>query len=248
MHTLHNLATALAFALLPGPLTRSALEKRALDAFGPRSHKRARRLIEELIATVPTPYAPRWSQLVQLIASAKAMKRISAAAADRIMNRAVVIDPPSFQPIEALQHLDVPALHTQGDLAHWLGIPLDQLDWLTDERRTLRHEPEQSPLHHYDRRWVPKSDNRWRLIEAPKARTKEFQRRILPEILDRLPPHEAAFGFVKGRDAATGAAKHAGEDTVLTVDLKDYFLHVQHARIHALFRCLGYTAPVAREC
>jgi hypothetical protein len=235
----------LAYVLLSGPWTKRSLETRAVRAFGPRSRKRAKQLVAEVLTAAPMPYAPQRARLMRLIESADALQDIGETAADRISNLTVVMRPPAFHPIPALAHLDVPALATEGDLAQWLQIPLRHLDWFTDERRTLRRETRPA-LQHYTYTWVPKSDGTARLIEAPKPRLREWQRRILRDILDRLPPHDAAYGFVKNRSCATAAAKHAGEDVVVTVDLKNFFLTAPLMRVHAIFRCLGYPYPVAR--
>ena len=184
-------------------------------------------------------------QLAKLIASSDALKDVGATAADRIANLTVVIRPPAFHPIPALERRNVPALATEGDLAQWLRIPLQHLDWFTDERRTL-HREARTALQHYTHTWLPKSDGSVRLIEAPKPRLRELQRRILHDILDHLDQHDAAYGFVKKRSCATAAAKHAGEDVVLTVDLKNFFLNAPLTRVHAIFRCLGYPHNVAR--
>lgn len=245
VHNTGNLAAALAFVLLSGPWTKRSLEIRAITAFGPRSRKRARQLVEELLAAAPIPYAPRWAHLVRLIESADALEDISDAAADRIMSLTVARRPPAFHPIPALKQVGVPPLATEGDLATWLQVSVAHLDWLTDRRRTLRRET-RAALQRYEHVWKAKSDGTHRLIEAPKPRLREIQRRILREILDHLAPHEAAYGFVKNRSCAAAAAKHAGEDVVVTVDLKDFFLNVPLARVHATFRCLGYPYAVAR--
>ena len=50
-----------------------------------------------------------------------------------------------------------------------------------------------------------------------------MQRRILDDILARIPPHDAAHGFVLGRSALTHAALHAGRGHVLRCDLRDFF-------------------------
>ena len=54
-----------------------------------------------------------------------------------------------------------------------------------------------------------------RAIERPKARLKAAQRVVLRELLDRIPAHPAAHGFVRGRSAVTHAALHAGRRIVL---------------------------------
>jgi RNA-directed DNA polymerase len=49
------------------------------------------------------------------------------------------------------------------------------------------------------------------VIERPKRKLKEIQRLILHEILERIPPHEAAHGFTRGRSVRTHARCHVGQ-------------------------------------
>jgi RNA-directed DNA polymerase len=73
-----------------------------------------------------------------------------------------------------------------------------------------------------------------------------IQRRILREMLDRVPAHDCAHGFVAGRSCLGAAQVHAGEHIVITVDLKDFFLTTRLSRVHGIFRSLGYPWAVAR--
>jgi hypothetical protein len=75
---------------------------------------------------------------------------------------------------------------------------------------------------------------------------KALQRRILREILDRVPPHEHAHGFRRGRSAVTYVAPHVGRHVVLRVDLVDFFASIDRGRVVALFAALGYPIEVAR--
>ncbi|NNG05028.1 MAG: RNA-directed DNA polymerase, partial [Inquilinus sp.] len=120
-----------------------------------------------------------------------------------------------------------------------------ELDWFADTRRQ-HGVTEKRPLQHYSYAWVPKRRGAPRLIEAPKPRLKALQRQILRDILDRIPVHEAAHGFVKGRSCLGGAARHGGEAVVATLDLADFFPSVPLERVHGIFRCLGYPTAVAR--
>jgi hypothetical protein len=120
-----------------------------------------------------------------------------------------------------------------------------ELDWFADPagwggRATA------TKLRHYDYRWLQKPSGGARLIEAPKSRLREIQRRILHEILDRVPSHDAAHGCVGGRSALTNARLHAGRAMVLRLDLTDFFASIRVARVHALFATLGYPAETAR--
>ncbi|HEY4372591.1 MAG TPA: reverse transcriptase family protein [Burkholderiales bacterium] len=138
-----------------------------------------------------------------------------------------------------------PALATPAELARWLGLTTDELDWFAGVRvRDGRRLAE--PLNHYRYLWVPKASGGMRLLEIPKRRLAAMQRRILDGILYFVPPHEAAHGFRPRRSALTHAAGHVGKEAVLRMDLRDFFVSVRASRAHALFASLGYPAPVAR--
>ena len=154
-----------------------------------------------------------------------------------------VLDPPRMSPRRgALATCSLPALPTTGDLAAWLDIPASELDWFADVRGM---NTAGGPLCHYQYRWVPKSYG-MRLMEAPKRRLREIQRKILRGILDPIPVHRAAHGFRRGKSCRTYVEPHVGRDVVLRMDLRDFFPSIPAARIHALFDALGYPEVVAR--
>jgi hypothetical protein len=140
---------------------------------------------------------------------------------------------------------DLPALATPGALGDWLGLDPPHLDWFADCRGREAHVSA-GRLRHYTYQWRAKRSGRSRLLEKPKQRLKAIQRRILHEILDRVPPHDAVHGYRRGRSIATAVTPHAGRRIVLHFDLRDFFPSVRCSRIHALFAALGYPAAVAR--
>jgi hypothetical protein len=75
---------------------------------------------------------------------------------------------------------------------------------------------------------------------------KAIQRKVLHEIIDRIPPHEAAHAFRAGRSIRTFAAPHAGRAAVWRLDLKNFFPSITASRVHALFRVAGYPLKVAQ--
>src|SRR5262249_21396066 len=83
------------------------------------------------------------------------------------------------------------------------------------------------------------------LIESPKPRLKALQKRILSGILEKVPPHPAAHGFVKGRSIQTFAAPHVSQRVVVRMDLQDFFPSISAARVRAFFRTVGYPESVA---
>jgi hypothetical protein len=138
----------------------------------------------------------------------------------------------------------VPSLPTSGALAEWLGVALNELDWLSDCQGRLPNAP--AKLQHYTYSWLSKRSGTARLLEMPKQRLKAAQRRILHEILDRIPPHDAAHAYRRRRSIASFVACHAGRDIVLRFDLRDFFPSIRASRVHALFTKAGYPRPVAR--
>jgi RNA-directed DNA polymerase len=140
---------------------------------------------------------------------------------------------------------DIPRISTSGELADWLSLPRKQLDWFAD-LKGINPLHDASRIDHYHRSWIAKSGNRFRLLESPKARLKALQRRILHEMLDRIPPHEAAHGFRRGRSILSFVQPHLGREIVWRLDLKDFFPLIPASRVRALFRRLGYSADVSQ--
>jgi len=146
--------------------------------------------------------------------------------------------PAEMQPIMAARTWALPAIVSVGELADWLCLGVTELEWLADLRGTARPG-------HYHYQTVAKQNGAVRLIEAPKLRLKEAQRRILTEILDLVPGHEAVHGFRKGRSIRSFAEPHVGKPVVLRMDLRDFFPSIGRARVQAVFRTLGYPEAVA---
>jgi RNA-directed DNA polymerase len=233
-------AHSLALRLLAGPWSREAIAAE-VDAVMRSVHPRTRRaLVLRLVALAEGRYppAPHWLT-AYLVESAFFRPSQNATAS-------IVLDPPRFAPAPAFAELAIPQLATPGELAAWLGEPAEQLDWLADERRGHRRA-KVSPLRHYRYAFVAKRGGGARLVEAPKPRLKAMQRRILDEILCKVPVHRQAHGFVSGRCCLTGAQVHAGEAVVVALDLAQFFPSIGLPRVHGLFRSLGYPWAVARR-
>jgi hypothetical protein len=150
----------------------------------------------------------------------------------------------AFEPAMARAPWPVPEIASPGALAAWLGTEPGRLEWLADARGLERVVADRR-LRHYVYTWLPRPDAPPRLIEAPKQRLKAIQRRILHEVLDRIPAHETAHGFVRGRSARTHAALHTGRRMVVHMDLEDFFACVTAARVYGVFRTAGYPEAVA---
>ena len=155
-----------------------------------------------------------------------------------------IAEPQRMQPVEVAKRWELPAIETTGDLADWLCLSPDELEWFAD-LKSLGNKLRNAQLQHYHYRILPKRSGGIRLTEIPKPWLKELQRRVLSGILDRIPVHAAVHGFVKGRSIATFAAPHAGKRMLLRLDFEDFFPAFPGARVQALFRTLGYPESVA---
>jgi retron-type reverse transcriptase len=132
----------------------------------------------------------------------------------------------------------LPVLHRADQLAAAMKIPLGQLRFLCFARRV-------SPVSHYKRFEIPKKSGGMRQISAPMPRLKQAQEWVLRNVLDRVPIHDAAHGFCRGRSIVSNAAPHVGADVVVNLDLKDFFPTITYRRIRGLFRKLGYSEHLA---
>ncbi len=130
------------------------------------------------------------------------------------------------------------------ELAQRLELSDGQLAWLADVRGWERTVTARR-LRNYRYQTVPRRSGLVRVIEAPKARLKEIQRWVLREILDHIPAHDAAHGFVAGRSVVSHARLHAGQAAVLRLDLRDFFASIAAGRVYGIFRASGYAPAVA---
>ncbi len=245
MNSREWVARNLAAALLAGAWTPSGLLARTNEVLGPAAKRSQRALIQELLDRASTAYPPAPSWFVEFFLGSPRFDRASAPVRTGAARLPAVLRSPQFSPAPRFRDLDVPQLATPGDLEAWLDLTMSELQWFADAKD--RHRRTSVPLlQHYAYAFAPKRFGPPRLIESPKPRLKAIQRRILRAILDRVPVHDRAYGFVAGRSCLGAAQAHAREALVATVDLKDFFLHTPLRRVHGIFRSLGYPWAVAR--
>ena len=153
---------------------------------------------------------------------------------------ATLADPPT-----ALRGVERPHWPSVGKLAEGLDVPVSGLWRLTRSASWQR----QAPLsqQHYRYQLLPKRSGGWRLLEVPEPYLCALQRRVLDQLRAHVPPHEAAFAYVRGRSVADHARAHVGQAVLLKFDLQDFFATVRASRVHATFAELGYPDAVARE-
>ena len=240
-----TIAYNVAVTLLAGTWTPSAMARRLATYLGAATRKSQMLLVREIFDRLGERYPPSAADLAKHVLAAPAFDRATGPVQRRHAPLRMVLRSPRFAPVPPVVDVDVPKLPTSGDVARWLAIPLEQLDWFTDARR--QHGRTAIPdLQHYTYFFRVRAHKSPRLIEAPKPRLMTMQRRILRDIVGRVPAHDAAHGFVTGRSCISGAQVHAGAAVVVCLDIADFFLTTPVGRVLALFRCLGYPDAAAR--
>jgi retron-type reverse transcriptase len=140
--------------------------------------------------------------------------------------------------VEKLQRLQLPALATPADLAKALNLPVPRLRWLA-------FHSEAATVTHYVRFQVPKKSGGMRELSAPHRDLAAAQQWILMRILEKIPTHDAAHGFVPGRGTMSNAVPHVGRAVVVNLDLKDFFPSISFPRVKGIFQDLGFSPAVA---
>jgi RNA-directed DNA polymerase len=239
-----SIADSLAAAFVAGPWRLDELVERGERLLGKRwrwIRPLARRLIQSCGAATMRPSVAQVASLIY------ADRRFHAACDKHEIELPGLLNiRPMMSPVSGPSNVwPVSQLKSPGELARWLELSPNELDWLAD-CRLLETKVTATRLRHYHYRWMSKRTGGERLIESPKARLKALQRRVLHEILEVIPPHAAAHGFRRGRSIKTFTAPHVQQRVVLKIDLEDFFPSIHVARVRAVFRAAGYPEAVAR--
>ena len=147
--------------------------------------------------------------------------------------------PTVMQPaMAACQKFEHPEVNSVGALAdQLLNLPASAVKWLSDKRAQ----------HYLVKAIAKRGSSRGkvpRIIEQPKRLLKAAQRDILREILQWVPVHPAAHGFVRGRSVIGFTSEHVQQSAVLRMDLENFFASIRAPRVSAIFRSLGFPLTV----
>ncbi len=235
----------IADSLTLGSWTQEFITFNLLRRFPFALHRLVPEIVAELFLVLPSQYAPSTNSVACSLLRIHNFERAYRYCQKRDIWPARDLTSPTMSPIAAFVDVDVPQLPTVGSLADWLVLPTARLEYLADRHRRFERHGE-TAINHYHYVFRKKKTKGIRVIEAPKQSLKSVQRQILRGILDKLPSHADAFGFVKGRNCLQAASRHVGEDVVVCFDLRDFFPTIGSGRIFGLFRCLGYPHEVAQ--
>ncbi len=237
-HTFAQLSGPLADAFLAGPWNETALVIRAGQVLEPPPA-----WIDSLVRAVLAAYVRRPGDRPRELAAyidlqLREMRPVPGAPAPRVRRWLVAELAMGGRP------WPVPGIASVGALAEYLGLEVGRLDWLADAKGLERTAADEK-LRNYRYGWLPRQGGPPRVIERPKAHLKAIQRRLLHEVLDRIPAHDAAHGFTRGRSARSHAAAHTGRYVLLQFDLENFFASVAAGRVFGILRTAGYPEPVA---
>jgi RNA-directed DNA polymerase len=187
---------------------------------------------------------PRHRDVIQFLRKDSGFNRAQLKYRDELSLQRWLTEPQHMQPVPAATTWDIPPIESIAALADWLHLDPNDLEWFADLKGLGRQKIDPR-LFHYHYRVLAKRSGDICIIEAPKPRLKELQRKILAQILDRIPPHPSVHGFIKSRSIRTFVAPHTGQRIVLKMDMQDFFPSIRAARIQTIFRTAGYPESVA---
>lgn len=140
--------------------------------------------------------------------------------------------------IERLQKNNLPVFNKIEDLASGMNLSVGKLRFLAFDRKT-------SETNHYIHFNLPKKTGGFRKISAPKPELKSAQIWILENILNKAQVHEAAHGFLTGKNIVTNAREHVGAELLINFDLENFFPSITYKRVKGVFASMGYSEAVA---
>lgn len=233
----------LAHAFLAGAPDVDAVVARAGNVLGRPwrwLHPVARRYVE----TFGGQTRPRHEQVVEFLHNDPSFHRAWQRLGGHLTIQSWIAGPLRMQPVAEAAGWNLPAIESAGELAAWFNLPVNELEWYAD-LKDLNGKSRNTRLNHYTYTLLTKRSGKVRLLEAPKQHLRGMQRRILAEILNRIPVHENVHGFVRGRSIQSFAAPHVNRAVVLRMDIEDFFPSFSGRRIQAFFRTVGYPEAVA---
>ena len=92
---------------------------------------------------------------------------------------------------------------------------------------------------------IPKKSGKLRVISQPSKKLKGLQSWILVNILNKLNVSTSCKGFEKGSSTSQNAEPHRGANSLLTIDLEDFFPTVTQRQVFNIFKSIGYNNAIS---
>ncbi len=92
---------------------------------------------------------------------------------------------------------------------------------------------------------IPKRSGGKRILHVPDDATKQLQRKLLQQLIERLAIHDCVHGFRKGHSIVDNAAEHTGQAVIVKLDIIDFFPSTNSDRVKNAFRGAGFNKSAA---
>ena len=136
--------------------------------------------------------------------------------------------------IQLQQENEVPPILNLGHFSALMGVDPIYLN-------RIIYDPDR----YYRKFDIPKRSGGVRTISIPSATVLHCQRYIAEEILAKIPLNEAAHGFVRNKSILTNAAPHLAANSLLKIDIKEFFPSIGFSRVMAVFQNMGYPPKIS---
>ncbi len=93
---------------------------------------------------------------------------------------------------------------------------------------------------------IPKRTGGVRELIVPDSDTKRMQRVLSRRVFSRYRTHEKCFGFSRGGSTVRNATFHIGKETLINLDIADFFPSTNAYRIFDMLRNRGWTNAAAK--
>lgn len=125
---------------------------------------------------------------------------------------------------------NLPVIFTTEHLSSILDMPILKLKKIINHRSSF-----------YKFYQIKKRNGKgFRQIVSPYNNLRVIQQYINEEILSKIPLHESATGFTKGKSILNNALPHKNKKAILNLDLLKFFDSICERRVYGIFKSLGY--------
>jgi len=130
-----------------------------------------------------------------------------------------------------------------------LGLPviqsIDDFSVVTHISKYTIFQLSKHSNEYYKTFYIPKKSNGKRIICQPTKKLKGLQSWILVNILNKILVSTSCKGFRKGSSILDNAKPHIGANTILNLDLKDFFQTIKTRQVYNVFKIIGYNDLIA---
>lgn len=130
-----------------------------------------------------------------------------------------------------------------------LGLPviesLDDFSAITHLSKGLIYNLSKNNIYYYKTYTKDKKGGGKREISQPSRKLKAVQAWILRNILDKLEVSPACKGFRKKASILDNAKPHIGANSILCIDLDNFFPSIKSNKVYTIFKTIGYNSIIS---